>query len=296
MKNIPLLIPILLVLTACSGSTKKADGYGTFESIEVNVTSEQQGRLISLTIDEGQTVKKGYVAAVIDTTSLSLQVMQIEEKIKALTLQKANLSMQQGIFEEQKKNMVREINRLEKLVKENAATTKQLDDARGNLNITELQISQAGIQQQATGAELSSLIKQKDLLNYNLSKCYIVCPKDGIIIDKYFEEGEIVSPGRTLFKLSDLSEMYIRAYISQTQLTSVKLGQTVTVAADDRSKGLKKYNGTVSWISQQTEFTPKVVQTKEERVNLVYAIKILIRNDGSLKSGMPGEFYFNEIK
>ena len=213
--------------------------------------------------------------------------------------QRSSLVSKQGGFkaqievqEQQKANLIIEQKRLENLFKDKAATRKQLDDMDGNLKVIDKQLQTTRVQEQGINGELQNLDRQTELLAVSLDRCWIISPATGTILNRYAEAGELASPGKPLFKLADLDTMYLRVYISGAQLSKVKLGQEVEVLIDqDKSKNTT-LKGQVSWISPSAEFTPKIIQTKEERVNMVYAVKVRVANDGSLKINMPGEANF----
>jgi HlyD family secretion protein len=308
MKRI-LIFPAFVLFIAC-GSSKKFDATGTFETTEVIVSSELSGKIQSLTIKEGDTVSQNKVVGMVDAENLSLQKEQVEASIEALGQKTSDVSPQVRLLTDQVAvqqsrldNLLHERTRIENLLKQDAATGKQLDDinaqidvVRREMSVTQQQInvqrSNISTQNRSILSEGKPLQKKVEQLNDQLQRANIVNPINGTVIAKYAEAGEVTSSGKALYKVADMSEMILRAYISGGQLSQVKLGQPVKVLVDDGDNKYKEYTGTISWISDKAEFTPKTIQTKEERANLVYATKIRVKNDGFLKIGMYGEVQF----
>ncbi len=287
-------IGALLLMWGCIGNKEKSDAYGTFESTEITVSSEGMGKIIQLNIDEGQQLKANTIVGVIDTTDLLLKKEQIIAQKKALEANRDNIISQINVQKQQKENLLVDKNRVENMLKENAATTKHLDDINGNIKLIDKQIGAIETQNISLNSQVDALAKQVLQVEESIKKCYITNPAEGTVLTKYAEPGEYTVIGRAIYKIADMRKMYLRAYISGAQLPNIKEGQEVEVLIDKDKNNMKKLEGTVSWISQTAEFTPKIIQTKEDRVNLVYAVKILVLNDGSLKIGMPGECNFNQ--
>lgn len=285
---------LIIIFYGCSGKDNTADAYGNFEAKEVTVSSQAQGELLILNIMEGQFIKKNDLAGVVDTISLSINRERLLAQEQVIRAKSRNTLSRINIQEEQMKNLAREKNRLEKLIKDNAATQQQLDDVIGKINVLELNIESIKQQNKIVMAEMVVLKSELKQITNQINKCKIYSPVNGTIIEKYKEQGEIVAPGHPVFKVADLREMELKVYVDGLQLTGIKIGDTVTVKIDDRNINAGSLNGTVNWFSSEVEFTPKTIQTKEERVNMVYAVKILVKNDGRIKIGMPGEVYFNE--
>lgn len=287
---------VLLGLSACSNQENGADAYGHFEATEIVVSAQANGQILKLDLEEGQLLKDGQMIGLIDTTTLALQRAQLLAAMGTVRKRTQDPNPQIKVLEEQKRTLLVEKNRVEALLKEEAALPKQLDDIKGQLAIIEEQIraarSNADRFNQAVLAETDPLAAQLNLLDEQISRCYIENPIDGSVILQWAEAGELAAIGKPLYKIADLSQMELRAYIGGDQLSSVKTGQEVTVFFDTGKEEMQSLPGTVSWIASQAEFTPKIVQTKEERVNLVYAIKVAVKNDGSVKIGMPGEVIF----
>ena len=305
-----LVIGSLLITASCNNSNGKFDASGTFEANEVIVSSELSGKILSLNVEEGQTLSKDSVVGIVDAAAISLQKEQVEANIQALSEKTADASPQVKLLENQLavqqsqlNNLLHEQTRIQNLLKQDAATGKQLDDitaqvdvAKKNLVVTQQQINvqrnNIATQNRSILSEGKPLQKRVAQLDDQLKRASIINPVAGTIITKYAEAGEITSAGKALYKIADLSTMTLRAYPTSSQLSTIKLGQTVKVMVDDGDKKYKEFNGTITWIADKAEFTPKTIQTKDERANLVYAIKIKVKNDGYLKIGMYGEVKF----
>jgi HlyD family secretion protein len=285
----------VLFFFSCNGEKKKADAYGNFEADEIIVSSEGQGRLLSFSVEEGQQLTVNQAVGLVDTFQLYLKKMQIEASIAALHKKLPDRS-QLSVIQQQLDNANREKARIENLVKANAAPSKSLDDINEQIAVLEKQKAalESQLNTQSTGilAESDPLAVQSQQINDQLAKCRIINPAGGTVTVKYAHAGEVVAFGKPLYKIADLGTMLLRAYITGDQLASIKIGQNVTVSIDAGNGTMKKYTGTIQWISDRAEFTPKLIQTKEERVNLVYAMKIKVINDGAIKTGMPAEVTF----
>jgi HlyD family secretion protein len=296
MKYIFLLITILVAFTACEEELKTADAYGNFEAKEVIVSSEMGGKLLKLNVEEGQELKSGDLVAVVDTTQLVLKQKQLRASIQTISGKTQNAQPQVDVFKQQKDVLLREKRRVEALVQGNAATQKQLDDLNGQLEILDKQIAatqaQTATLNKGIMGEIQPLQIQIDQLTDQIHRATTYNPIDGIVLIKMAETAEMTAPGKPLYKIADTKNMILRAYISGEQLANIKIGQSVKVAIDETATTNRTLDGKVTWISEKAEFTPKIIQTKEERVNLVYAIKIAVTNDGSLKIGMPAEVSF----
>ncbi len=293
MKNrILVLISLAAVIQSCSDSDKVSDAYGNFEAVEVTVASESQGKVIEMKIDEGMNIDSGKIAAQIDTISLWLKYKQMEAQRSAISAKVSNILSQVAVQEEQKKNLLSEKKRIEKLLKDKAVPEKQLDDINNAISLIDKQIEAIKTQNQAVFSELDGMDYQMKQIRDQINRCYIINPVSGTILEKYIEQAEMVVPGRSLYKIANLNEIILRAYIDEKQLPGIKIGQQTKVLIDDGKGGLKELPGVITWISAQAEFTPKIIQTRDERQNLVYAVKIKVKNDGSIKIGMPGEVKF----
>lgn len=292
MKHIHLIILLFLVTTifSCNSNGDKADGYGNFEATETTISAEANGKLLTFNIDEGDILDKNQLVGVIDTIQLSLKRDQLLATKNTIFSKSRNVLSQREVLKKQLGVAINDQNRIENLVRANAATTKQLDDINGQIDILKQQMQSVETQNAPIVNEVKNIEVQIQQIEDQIIKSIIRNPIKGTVLVKYAEPNEITVFGKPLYKIADLDEMILRVYISETQLATIKVGQNVTVKID-AGEQLKSYNGKVSWISDKAEFTPKIIQTKEERVNLVYAVKILVKNDGSLKIGMPAEMW-----
>lgn len=287
---------IAVLMTACSNHEGNFDATGVFETTEIIVSAKGNGEIKHLSVEEGQDVRPDVVLGYIDTIQLSLKKDQLMATLSATDSRKLNENRQLASLRQQIVNLKTEQNRFEKLVKANAASQKQLDDINYNLEVLEKQLNATSEQIGSTNTSLTgqsaSIIAQIRQIEDQLSHCLIVSPIQGVVLSKYAEQGEFATPGRALFKVGDIENMKLRAYITAGQLTSLKIGQSVKVYADLGEEDRKVFDGVVSWISDEAEFTPKTIQTRDERSNLVYAIKIAVKNDGTIKRGMYGDVKF----
>lgn len=292
MKRQYLWILALLSLVACTGNDDRSDAYGNFETEEVIVSSEIAGKLIRFDIELGDQVTRGQVLGLVDTTQLSLQIKQLDAQKKAVASQKVNLRAQVEVQQEQIKNLKIQQDRVHKLFADRAATQQQVDDVDGQMQVLEKQLQSTNTRFVSINSELDVLEAQLAIAEDKLAKCAITSLMDGVVLEKYVELGELAAPGKAVVKLGDLTELDLRVYVSGAQLPAIQLGQQVEVLIDKNKTENESLTGKVSWISSEAEFTPKIIQTKEERVKLVYAVKVRVKNDGRLKIGMPGEVNF----
>ncbi len=288
-----LSLTAISLFAACGQQEETADAYGNFEADEVRVSAQQAGPILRLALEEGQTLQKNAEVGLIDTTALSLQRQQLISAMQALHAKLRDPSPEIEVLKKQKSVLLKERKRLEKLIEGKAATTKQLDDLDGQLAVIEqkIQAARANAQQVNRGilAEEAPLRAKLASLEDQIKRCHILNPTKGRVLSKTAEAGELAAPGKTLYVLAPMDTLILRAYVSATQLPEIKENMKVTVSIDAPDGGYYDYPGRITWISSEAEFTPKIVQTKEERVNLVYAIKIAVPNDGKLKLGMPAE-------
>lgn len=292
MKYTRYLFPALFaILLGCKNNEEQADAYGNFEAIEVMVSAEAQGRIVKFDPLEGQMLHKDQVVVIIDSTQLNLKRKQLQSGVFSLMSKINTLDAQVRASKVQLENMEREKKRIDKLFEGGAATSKQQDDINGQIALLEAQIAATESQKASVHAERKTLDVQIQQVEDQIWKCSVRNPINGIMLAKYKEAGEITVPGQSLYKVANMNELYLRAYVSGNQLSSIKTGQSVKIQFDVPG-GMEETGGMVSWISPQAEFTPKIIQTREERVNLVYAIKVLVPNDGKLKIGMPGVVFF----
>ena len=302
---------LLLMQVACQKNEETADAYGNFEAVETIVSAQATGALREFAVEEGQSLTVGQAVGQIDTEQLRLRKAQLLASEQAVRSRTPNVSAQLSAFEQQiavqqqqLRTLQREKERAQNLIAAGAAPTKQLDDIVAQIELIERQIalirqqrtaqsSALSTQRNGTTAETAPLAEQVKQLDDQIQKSSVINPIDGTVTVKYTEPGEVVSYGKPLYKIASLGNITLRAYVSGAQLVNVKPGQKVKVFVDAPDNQLKPYEGTISWISSKAEFTPKVIQTKDERVNLVYAMKVQVKNDGGLKIGMPGEVRFN---
>jgi len=290
-KYLYLIFPVLFA--ACSGSDNKSDAYGNFEAKEVIISAETQGKIIEFKAEEGQKLEKEQIIAIIDTVPMSIQKEQLLAQKQAVASKISNIKAQIAVQEEQKSILKTEKDRIEKLYNDNAATQQQFDDITGKYDILEKQIAVTNTQITSVSKEIKVINTQVKLIDEQKSRAIIKNPIDGVLLEKYLEENEIAIPGKALYKIARMDEIELRVYISGSQLPQIQNGQKVKVFIDKDNETNQEYEGEVFWISDQAEFTPKIIQTKEERVNMVYAVKIRVKNDGNIKIGMPGEVMFN---
>lgn len=282
-----------LGLWSCQSPTLSYDASGTFEAEEVIVSAEANGKILHLNIEEGQQLSAGELVGQLDTTHLGLQKKQLEAAVRAILSRKPDADAQLAAIETQIETARSEKKRVENLLKAEAATPKQLDDLNAQIQVLEKQLAAQRSVLTTTYRSLESetrpLSVQMEQVDDQLRRTRIYNPLPGTVLTQYAKTFEMTGAGRPLYKLADLSTLSLRAYLSGTQLPKVKLGQEVKVLVDNGEGGYKDYTGKISWIAAQAEFTPKTIQTQDERANLVYAIKILVPNDGYLKIGMYGE-------
>lgn len=294
MKSVILFISVILTIS-CSGD-KNIDATGTFEATEIIVSSEANGKIMQFDISEGDTIKSGFVIGFADTTQLYLQKLRLLASNTSLQSRKQDIPKQIGVIKQQIDNLLIEKNRFKKLIELKAGNEKQLDDINAQLAFLNKQLA---AQQSTLENSNKSIVKESDAvsiqisqINDQISKSYIKSPIDGTILSKYCEAGELAYQGKPLFKVADLQNMILRAYVGNGLLSGVKTGQTVKVMIDSSSGKYKEYEGIITWISSKAEFTPKTIQTKDERENLVYAVKISVKNDGFLRIGMYADVKF----
>lgn len=311
MKNIFFIATALFILTACNNDKNKADASGVFESDEVIVSAEQPGKIISFNLNEGDVLEKGKPVGQIDVSNFQFQKEQIKSTIQTLSQKTNNPEPQLQLVKDQLavqqtnlKYLIQERDRVGRLVKADAATQKQFDDMQAKVDemqkqlvVTQQQIklytNNIATQNRSILSERDPMQKSIAQVDNQISKGAIVNPINGTVLSKYAMEGEMAGAGKALYKISNLDTLTLRAYITGAQLSAIKLNQAVKVMIDNGKKEYKIYSGRISWISNKSEFTPKTIQTKDERANLVYAIKIRVPNDGYLKLGMYGEVKFN---
>ncbi|MDR2805273.1 MAG: HlyD family efflux transporter periplasmic adaptor subunit [Dysgonamonadaceae bacterium] len=291
---------VAVILSSCGNGNGTYDASGVFEATEVIVSAKTTGEIMQFDIEEGQQVEAGKQMGCIDTLQLYLKKMQLLANMKSVESRHYNVSRQIASIRQQIATQKTEQKRYENLVKSNAGNQKQLDDIHAQIALLEKQLSAQTEtlenNNKSVLAESSGLEMQVAQIEDQIQKSIISSPINGTVLSKYAEQGELASQGRTLFKVADIENMKLRAYITADQLTSLKIGQQVKVYSDRGKSDRNEYPGTITWISDKAEFTPKTIQTRNERANLVYAVKIAVKNDGYIKKGMYGEIKINEQK
>lgn len=291
-KRFILITTTAVILAACTGNGSRYDAEGSFEAEEVTVSAEATGKIIEFNIREGQEVTAGEKLGAIDSLQLCLSKLQLEKNAKSILSNRPDVGKQTAALKAQMKTLRQEKTRVENLLKDGAATQKQLDDINSQIRIVSAQLS---AQKSALGNSAVSIDAQSSALDIQIAqiedriaKCRICSPVSGTVLSKYTNAGEFAAAGKPLFKVADLENVYLRAYLTSAQLATTRLGQKVKVYADFGGDNVHEYEGTVEWISPKSEFTPKNIQTSDERENLVYAVRIAVRNDGFIKLGMYG--------
>lgn len=293
-----LLIVIYSLFVGCSGSKNDFEASGTFEAEETIISAEVTGVIRQFDVEEGQELTAGQIIGYIDSTQLYLKKRQLESQIRALQGRKPNIAVQLSALQAQLQTAQTERTRLEKLVAGDAATRKQLDDVNAQIEVLKKQInaqqSSLKISSDGISDDVATLQVQIEQLEDQLAKHRLTAPQNGTVLAKIAKVNELTTVGKPLYKIADLQNITFRAFVTSAQLTQLKIGQNVRVFADFGEKKRREYKGTISWISDKSEFTPKTIQTQDERANLVYAVKITVKNDGYLKIGMYGEVNFNQ--
>lgn len=289
MKTVYIISIVLIVLLTGCNNNDKADAYGNFTSTEIIISAETPGKILVKNAEEGDKVTEGQLIYIIDTLQNSLKYTELLKRKNSISAKTSNFSAQIEIFEQQKKSLEADQQRISAMIKDGAATKKQLDDLTNQLSVIDKQIHQVGTNFASVKAEIESIDAQISQMEDIINRSKVKSPTKGTVLETYAEKGESVATGKSLFKIADLDEMELKAYFSGNQLPLLKIGSTVKVMVDNGEGGIAHYDGVISWISSESEFTPKIIQTREERVNLVYAVKIRVKNDGMLKINMPGE-------
>ncbi len=297
MRNLKLILPVaaLLLIFSCKNSDEGYDASGTFEATEIVVSSEVSGKILVLDVQEGETIVAGETVGYIDSVQLWLKKKQLINSVKAVKSRMPEINKQIAVTEQQIAAQKSEAKRVGRLIKADAAATKQLDDINNSIAVLERQLeaqkSSLEIASRGINEDAATLQVQIEQLDDQLKKCRISNPLSGTVLVKYTEANELAIPGKALYKIADLENMTLKAYITAAQLTQLKIGQAVKIFADFGEES-REYPATIKWISDKAEFTPKTIQTRDERANLVYAIKLAVKNDGFLKIGMYGEVKF----
>ena len=297
MKKLMIMAAGLAMLVGCGNNEMEYDATGTFEATEVTVAAEQSGVLMMFDVNEGDELALGKEVGLVDTAQIWLKIQQAGATKEVYQSQKPDMEKQIAATRQQLAKAKQDQQRYKELVADGAAPSKMLDDATNQVAVLQkqldAQISSLSTQLSTLNSQLSTVDVQVSQLQDQLQKCHIAAPIKGTVLEKYVEKGEFVATGKPLFKMANTEQMFIRAYVTSAQLKDIKVGQKAKVFADYGDGQKKEYDGTVSWISSRSEFTPKTIQTDDERADLVYALKVAIKNDGYVKIGMYGEVRFN---
>ena len=298
MQKIYVLAGVALMMAACGGNEKAYDATGTFEATETTVYAEQSGALLTFSVNEGDHIEAGKEVGLIDTTQTWLKIRQLDATKEVYQSQKPDMERQIAATRQQLSKAQQDEQRYRELVADGAAPSKMLDDASSQVKVLQkqldAQISSLSTSTRSLDKQTVAANVQIEQLRDMLRKCHIVMPTKGTLLEKYVERGEFVTIGKPLFKIADTEQMFMRAYVTSAQLQNIRIGQHVKVFADYGNGQKKAYDGTVSWISSRSEFTPKTILTDDERADLVYAVKVAIKNDGYVKIGMYGEVVLSE--
>ena len=298
MQKIYVLAGVALMMAACGGNEKAYDATGTFEATETTVYAEQSGALLTFSVNEGDHIEAGKEVGLIDTTQTWLKIRQLDATKEVYQSQKPDMERQIAATRQQLSKAQQDEQRYRELVADGAAPSKMLDDASSQVKVLQkqldAQISSLSTSTRSLDKQTVAANVQIEQLRDMLRKCHIVTPTKGTVLEKYVERGEFVTIGKPLFKIADTEQMFMRAYVTSAQLQNIRIGQHVKVFADYGDGQKKAYDGTVSWISSRSEFTPKTILTDDERADLVYAVKVAIKNDGYVKIGMYGEVVLSE--
>ena len=298
MQKIYVLAGVALMMAACGGNEKAYDATGTFEATETTVYAEQSGALLTFSVNEGDHIEAGKEVGLIDTTQTWLKIRQLDATKEVYQSQKPDMERQIAATRQQLSKAQQDEQRYRELVADGAAPSKMLDDASSQVKVLQkqldAQISSLSTSTRSLDKQTVAANVQIEQLRDMLRKCHIVAPTKGTVLEKYVERGEFVVIGKPLFKIADTEQMFMRAYVTSAQLQNIRIGQHVKVFADYGDGQKKAYDGTVSWISSRSEFTPKTILTDDERADLVYAVKVAVKNDGYVKIGMYGEVVLSE--
>ena len=291
-KNIGFTIMMAASLTVCSSCNKNIeyDACGQIDAVQVTVSAESNGRILSFDLEEGDKVSAGDIVGYLDSLQVSLQISELKHRIAGAQSRMVDLKRQSEPNLNQLASYESDLERYTNLLNSNAATQKQVDDLKDKIEILKAQISAQNQSWERGNSGVASEIRTYEVQlaqrEDQLSKCRITVPVNGTVLTKYAQAGESVTTGKPLFKIADMDNIYVRAYFTTEQLAGVKLGDRMTVIPDDGTASPKQYEGRLVWISDQSEFTPKNIQTRDERADLVYAVKVAVPNDGSLRLGM----------
>lgn len=285
------ILAAFTLLASCNNKGELADAYGNFEADEITISAKVPGELLEFTIVEGQTLKAGDVVGYVDTANMHLQRAELEANLQATSAQKQNIAAQIQVAKDELARIKNDQTRIKNMYAKQAATQKQLDDINSAVTIAQNKLSVLQTQYPAIEAQVSGIAAKRDMLNKQIADAVITNPVNGVVLAKLVEQNEMTAPGKPLYKLADLSSLNLRAFVSGDQLSSIEIGKTYTVKIDDPEGEMLNYEGELIWVAETAEFTPKTIQTKKDRVDLVYAVKLRVKNDGKLKLGMPGEVW-----
>jgi len=289
MRYFILILVGLGLILGCSDNNDLSDAYGNFEADETIISAEASGKIMKFTIDEGQELEAGSIIGLIDTTQLHLKKMQALAQQKTLRTKFSSIFAQVDVLKEQKVVVLKNYSRIKKMFEDKAATAQQLDEIEGNIEVIEKQIAQVETQNSTVINEMETIEIQIAQIQDMINKSIITNPVPGTVLSTFVEPYEITGAGKPLYKIADLDNIILRAYFSGSQLPDLKIGNRVKVLIDKDIKTNQSYDGEIIWVASEAEFTPKMIQTKEERVTQVYAVRIKVKNDGKIKIGMPGE-------
>jgi HlyD family secretion protein len=292
-RAIILLTMLTGLLVSCNQNSIVSDAYGNFEAVETTISSEANGRILWINIKEGQVLDPGDTVGLTDTTDLHYKKLQLQAQKSAVESKSASINAQAAVYNQQKANLNIDLRRIENLMKDQAATPKQLDDVTGSIKVTEQQIIGIRTQLASVDDEIKAIDAQIAQVTEALKRCFLINPVGGTVLSRYAETGEVTVFGKPLYKIANLETMDLRVYVSGKMLSDIRTGRKARVIIDT-DKGLSELEGIVTWVSPTAEFTPKIIQTREERVNLVYAVKLSVENDGRLKIAMPAEVIFTK--
>lgn len=286
------LLSVLVLISGCSKAESEADAYGNFEATEIVVSSEVGGTIIRWDVHEGLELDANQIVGLSDTTTFSLQRAQLQSQMDVVRSKRSTIDAQTAVVQAQLDVAKNDQNRIISMFESGAATQKQVDDINGQINVLNRQLQSVQVQKSNITAELSALQSQISIIEDQIRRATIKNPINGIVLANYIEFGEMTAPGKPLYRIANLNEMTLRAFVDARQLADLSIGQIVEVRTDASDGGLKSIDGSVTWISPRAEFTPRTIQTRDDRVTLVYAIKIRVPNDGTIKIGMPGDVSF----
>ncbi|HPJ45231.1 MAG TPA: HlyD family efflux transporter periplasmic adaptor subunit [Tenuifilaceae bacterium] len=293
-KSMFFISALAVAIVSCNGNGEKADAYGNFETDEVTVSSEATGRLLKFSVDEGESLKEGVIVGLVDTSQIVLKRKQVAAQINAAASRLPNIVAQADVQREQIRILEVDHERFKNMLADGAATQKQLDDVEGRISLANKQIDAIETQRKSVVAEIDVLKTQLVQIDDQLQRCRVVNPVAGTVLVRFAQQGEIVAMGKPLYKIANMDFLYLKVFVTGDQLSSFAIGEKMNVFVDGENGELLEKEGTVSWVSSSAEFTPKIIQTRDERVKMVYAVKVKVKNDGDLKIGMPGEVFLKK--